>query len=77
MRFRNIRLWNLAVRGARRILGLHGFVPVGGKSFFGKMLYMKAKIVRVEIAKHRLSKALIAPRAPLPLEIVFEQGFLS
>merc|ERR1711948_248677 len=38
-----IKKWADAVKAARKVLGLTGFVAIGGKSAAGKALYAKAK----------------------------------
>merc|ERR1712037_88005 len=38
-----LKMWNDAVKKARRVLGLKGFVAVGGKTVAGKALHAKAK----------------------------------
>merc|ERR1711994_41303 len=38
-----LKIWNDAVKKARKALGLKGFVAVGGSTAAGKALYAKAK----------------------------------
>merc|ERR1719473_2310702 len=38
-----LKAWADAVKGARKALGLKGFVPIKGKTAKGKALYAKAK----------------------------------
>merc|ERR1719148_630437 len=38
-----LKVWNDAVKKARKVLGLKGFVAVGGKTVTGKALHAKAK----------------------------------
>eukprot|EP00405_Crypthecodinium_cohnii_P002889 CAMPEP_0194750482 /NCGR_PEP_ID=MMETSP0323_2-20130528/4543_1 /TAXON_ID=2866 ORGANISM="Crypthecodinium cohnii, Strain Seligo" /NCGR_SAMPLE_ID=MMETSP0323_2 /ASSEMBLY_ACC=CAM_ASM_000346 /LENGTH=125 /DNA_ID=CAMNT_0039666247 /DNA_START=118 /DNA_END=495 /DNA_ORIENTATION=+ len=38
-----LKSWGLAVKAARKALGITGFVPIGGKTASGKALYAKAK----------------------------------
>merc|ERR1712032_911204 len=38
-----LKMWNDAVKKARKVLGLKGFVAVGGKTVAGKALHAKAK----------------------------------
>merc|ERR1711957_976368 len=40
-----LKAWNMAVKQARKALGLTGFVPIGGKTGQGKALYAKAKTI--------------------------------
>merc|ERR1719373_1378961 len=38
-----LKQWAVALKAARKALGLTGFVPMGGKTAAGKALYAKAK----------------------------------
>jgi hypothetical protein len=41
--YKNISKWAAAMKKARKLLKVKGFVPVGGKSAKGKALYKKIK----------------------------------
>merc|ERR1712051_839411 len=44
-RYSKIAAWNKAVQQARKVLGVKGFVAIGGKTAEGKALYAKAKAI--------------------------------
>merc|ERR1712170_51094 len=41
----SIKAWSLAIKEARKALGLVGFVAIGGKTARGRSLYAKAKAI--------------------------------
>merc|ERR1719334_675117 len=40
-----LKVWNDAIKAARKALGVSGFVAIGGKSAAGRALYVKAKSI--------------------------------
>merc|ERR1712150_182974 len=42
---KKIAAWGLAVKAARKALGIKGFLPVGGKTSAGKALHAKVKSI--------------------------------